>query len=292
MVKKFGLFLRSKLREDQQKGNDQGEIDEVGKDKHQSKAKEDRREKEDSVGREDRPSAWDRPLRDDGKGEKRSDRNQPPLKKKREEYNADKSERRQPSSRAREFVRGRGGKVSRGSKSASTSTRGGRGGSRDGYPRGYDKRGDRGSYRTDRSKSFGGQWSDHVDELELEEEMQRRREKAEEVDYDGEEGSRSPEGAREQADSGRMRDQRERKSAPEPKPFSWENRAKSMDPKKEDSLERNKQLEDDKKTDDGQMSRKMSSEEKWESRNGRGSFQPRGEPSKRGRGGKNQLLYQ
>lgn len=231
-------------------------------------------------------------MRDDGKGEKRSDRNQPPLKKKREEYNADKSERRQPSSRAREFVRGRGGKVSRGSKSASTSTRGGRGGGRDGYPRGYDKRGDRGSYRTDRSKSFGGQWSDHVDELELEEEMQRRREKAEEVDYDGEEGSRSPEGAREQADSGRMRDQRERKSAPEPKPFSWENRAKSMDPKKEDSLERNKQLEDDKKTDDGQMSRKMSSEEKWESRNGRGSFQPRGEPSKRGRGGKNQLLYQ
>lgn len=280
---------RSKQREDQQKGNDQGEIDEVGKDKHQSKAKEDRREKEDSVGREDRPSAWDRPLRDDGKGEKRSDRNQPPLKKKREEYNADKSERRQPSSRAREFVRGRGGKVSRGSKSASTSTRGGRGGSRDGYPRGYDKRGDRGSYRTDRSKSFGGQWSDHVDELELEEEMQRRREKAEEVDYDGEEGSRSPEGAREQADSGRMRDQRERKSAPEPKPFSWENRAKSMDPKKEDSLERNKQLEDDKKTDDGQMSRKMSSEEKWESRNGRGSFQPRGEPSKRGRGGSSSM---
>lgn len=280
---------RSKQREDQQKGNDQGEIDEVGKDKHQSKAKEDRREKEDSVGREDRPSAWDRPLRDDGKGEKRSDRNQPPLKKKREEYNADKSERRQPSSRAREFVRGRGGKVSRGSKSASTSTRGGRGGSRDGYPRGYDKRGERGSYRTDRSKSFGGQWSDHVDELELEEEMQRRREKAEEVDYDGEEGSRSPEGAREQADSGRMRDQRERKSAPEPKPFSWENRAKSMDPKKEDSLERNKQLEDDKKTDDGQMSRKMSSEEKWESRNGRGSFQPRGEPSKRGRGGSSSM---
>lgn len=280
---------RSKQREDQQKGNDQAENDEVGKDKHQSKAKEDRREKEDSVGREDRPSAWDRPLRDDGKGEKRSDRNQPPLKKKREEYNADKSERRQPSSRAREFVRGRGGKVSRGSKSVSTSTRGGRGGSRDGYPRGYDKRGDRGSYRTDRSKSFGGQWSDHVDELELEEEMQRRREKAEEVDYDGEEGSRSPEDAREQADSGRGRDQRERKSAPEPKPFSWENRAKSMDLKKEDSQERNKQFEDDKKTDDGQMNRKMSSEEKWESRNGRGSFQPRGEPSKRGRGGSSSM---
>lgn len=57
VVKEFGLFLRSKQREDQQKGSDQAESDEVGKDKHQSKTKEDRREKEDSVGREDRPSA-------------------------------------------------------------------------------------------------------------------------------------------------------------------------------------------------------------------------------------------
>lgn len=37
--------------------------------------KEDRREKEDFVGREDRLFVWDRFLRDDGKGEKRFDRN-------------------------------------------------------------------------------------------------------------------------------------------------------------------------------------------------------------------------
>ncbi|XP_078324244.1 uncharacterized protein LOC111125384 isoform X5 [Crassostrea virginica] len=278
---------RLKQRDDQQKSIDQNEGEESGKDKPLSKGKEDRREKEDSVGREDRPSAWDRPLRgDDGKGEKRSDRNQPPLKKKREEYNQDKSERRQPSSRAREFVRGRGGKGTRGSKSASTSTRGGRGGSRDGYPRSYEKRGERGSYRPDRSKSFGGQWSDHVDELELEEEMQRRREKAEEVDYDGEEGSRSPEELRDHTDSGRGKDQRERKSGPETKPFSWENRAKNLEHnKKEESQDKQKYMDEEKRSEDSQVNRKMSNEEKWESRNGRGAFQPRGEPSKRGRGG-------
>lgn len=282
------FFLRLKQRDDQQKSIDQNEGEESGKDKPLSKGKEDRREKEDSVGREDRPSAWDRPLRgDDGKGEKRSDRNQPPLKKKREEYNQDKSERRQPSSRAREFVRGRGGKGTRGSKSASTSTRGGRGGSRDGYPCSYEKRGERGSYRPDRSKSFGGQWSDHVDELELEEEMQRRREKAEEVDYDGEEGSRSPEELRDHTDSGRGKDQRERKSGPETKPFSWENRAKNLEHnKKEESQDKQKYMDEEKRSEDSQVNRKMSNEEKWESRNGRGAFQPRGEPSKRGRGGK------
>jgi hypothetical protein len=273
---------------------DRSENDEVSKEKQQSKTKEDRREKEDSVGREERPSAWDKPLREEGKGEKRSDRNQPPLKKKREEYSQDKGERerRQPSSRAREFVRGRGGKVTRGSKPSNPPGRGGRGGNRESYPRSYDRRGgDRSSYRTDRSKSFGGQWSDHVDDLELEEEMQRRREKAEEVDFDGKEGSRSPEEYGDQPNFGKGKDQKDRRVSQEQqeaKPFSWENRAKSLELKKDDSFDKQKQLNDDRKSDESHMTRKPS-DEKWESRNGRGSFQQRGEPSKRGRGGKNAI---
>ncbi|XP_061164829.1 protein PRRC2C-like isoform X2 [Saccostrea echinata] len=282
---------RPKQIDEQDKSMDRSEKVDSNKDKQQSKVKEDRREKEDSVGREERPSAWDKPLRDDGKGDRRSERSQPPLKKKREEYNQEKSDRdrRQPSSRAREFVRGRGGKVTRGSKPGTAPSRGGRGGNREGFPRNYDRRGgERTSYRVERSKAFGGQWSDHVDELELEEEMQRRREKAEEVDYDGEEGSRSPEEFVDQANSGKVREQKERRASQEqqkPKPFSWENRAKNMELKKEDSLEKQKQFEEEKKLDEGQISRKPPADERWESRNGRGGFQPRGEPSKRGRGG-------
>lgn len=285
----FLFFSRQKQRDDHQKDLDRSESEEVSKDKQQTKAKEDRREKEDSVGREERPSAWDKPLRDEGKVEKRSDRNQPPLKKKREEYNQDKGDRRQPSSRAREFVRGRGGKVSRGSKPSNPSGRGGRGGNRESYPR-YERRGgERGGYRTDRSKSFGGQWSDHVDDLELEEEMQRRREKAEEVDFDGKEGSRSPEEYGDQSNFGKGKDQKDRRVSQEQqeaKPFSWENRAKSLELKKDDSFDKQKQLSDDRKSDE---SHRKSSDDKWESRNGRGTFQPRGEPSKRGRGGKEAL---
>ncbi|XP_048776168.2 protein PRRC2C-like isoform X5 [Ostrea edulis] len=283
---------KQKQRDDHQKDLDRSGNEDASKDKQQSKAKDDRREKEDSVGREERPSAWDKPMRDEGKGEKRSDRNQPPLKKKREEYNQDKGDRRQPSSRAREFVRGRGGKVTRGSKPSNPPGRGGRGGNRESYPRSYDRRGgERSGYRTDRSKSFGGQWSDHVDDLELEEEMQRRREKAEEVDFDGKEGSRSPEEYGDQSNFGKGKDQKDRRVSQEQqetKPFSWENRAKSLELKKGDSFEKQKQLSDDRKSDESHMTRK-SSDEKWESRNGRGTFQPRGEPSKRGRGGSSSM---
>ena len=231
----------------------------------------------------------EKPFRD----EKRQDKNQPPLKKKREDYYQQSrydSGRGKSAPRGREYVRGRGRSMGRGTARGSFS------GPR-GKPGPSERSGGVREFRNfDRSKSAGqrpdhknnrpiGHWSEDFDDAE--DKMKPKHDRHErETDESEENGSSelSDERASETPDNfkPKPRESKDRHDKMDNKPsFSWETRLKqNMEKAEKEKMQRNEGMEPKGRDHDRYDDR----EDRGFGGRNSGGFVPRGEPSRRGRG--------